>query len=105
MSKPPTIARPDVGRSNPVRILIVVVLPAPLGPKKPNISPGATAKLMPSTAVASPKRLVRRSTTTSGGSILFGYRQVYGGGPCAAAGAAAPEARPGRETTVRGAGL
>src|SRR5271166_2159047 len=102
MSKPPTVARPDVGRSSPVRILIVVVLPAPLGPKNPKISPGATAKEMPSTAVASPKRLVMRSTTTSGGSILFGYRQVYCGGPCAAA-CGAPGGGPGRETRVRGA--
>lgn len=31
-------AFPDVGLSCPVRILIVVVFPAPLGPRKPRIS-------------------------------------------------------------------
>src|SRR5271166_1187152 len=50
---------------------MVVVLPAPLGPRKPKISPGGIANEMSSTAVVVPKRLVRRSTTTSGGSILI----------------------------------
>ena len=31
----PTQARPDVGLTSPQIILIVVVLPAPLGPRKP----------------------------------------------------------------------
>ena len=33
---------------------MVVVLPAPLGPRKPWISPGATSRLTPSTAVNEP---------------------------------------------------
>ena len=33
-------------------ILIVVVLPAPFGPSRPNSSPGRTSKLMPRTAVS-----------------------------------------------------
>ena len=33
-----------------VRIEIVVVLPAPLGPRRPKISPRGTWKLTPSTA-------------------------------------------------------
>ena len=33
-----------------VRIEIVVVLPAPFGPRKANSSPGPTSKLMSSTA-------------------------------------------------------
>lgn len=39
MSKPATHALPFVGGYSPVRIDIKVVLPAPLGPKRPNISP------------------------------------------------------------------
>ena len=35
-------------------ILIVVDLPAPLGPIRPNTSPGRAVKLMPSTAFTSP---------------------------------------------------
>ncbi len=37
----------------------VDVFPAPLGPRNPNDSPGATSKSIPSTAVISPNRLVR----------------------------------------------
>ena len=46
------------GETQPI-IRIVEVLPAPLGPRKPNDSPGATSKSMASTAVKAPKRLVR----------------------------------------------
>jgi len=37
-------------------------LPAPLGPRKAKISPAQTSKEMPSTALKSPKDLVRFST-------------------------------------------
>ncbi len=40
-------------------IRMVLVLPAPLGPRKPKLSPGATSKSMASTAVNEPNRLVR----------------------------------------------
>ena len=43
----------------------MVVLPAPLGPRNPNSSPGSTENEMPSTAVKSPKRLTRPSTSTA----------------------------------------
>ena len=39
MSKPPTRTVPAVGRSRPTSILMVVVLPAPFGPRKANSSP------------------------------------------------------------------
>ena len=42
---------PSVGGSSVVSTRIVVVLPAPLGPSRPNTSPGATAKETPPTAV------------------------------------------------------
>ena len=39
-------------------IRIVLVLPAPFGPRKPKLSPAATSKSMASTAVNSPNFLV-----------------------------------------------
>ena len=47
------------GASRPVSILMVVDLPAPLGPRKPKNCPGATRRLTLSTARRSPKRRVR----------------------------------------------
>ena len=44
-------------------MLIVVLLPAPLGPRKPKTSPGATANETPRTASIAPKDLVRSLTS------------------------------------------
>jgi len=41
-------------------IFIVVVLPAPFGPRKPVTWPGRTVKLRLSSAVTEPKRLLSR---------------------------------------------
>src|SRR5215813_2409320 len=49
-SAPATVAVPAVGRSSVVSIRRVVVLPAPLGPRKPTISPSATLRSTPRTA-------------------------------------------------------
>src|SRR5207244_12446219 len=49
-SKPRTFAPPDVGWRSVVSILIVVVFPAPFGPRKPNTSDLSTSKLTRSTA-------------------------------------------------------
>src|ERR1044071_3357566 len=57
---------PEVGCSRPTIILIVVVFPAPFGPRKPNTSPAYTSKLTLSTATLSPYRL-----TSSRASIKF----------------------------------
>ncbi len=38
-STPPTQTEPEVGRSKPTIILIVVLFPAPFGPRKPKNSP------------------------------------------------------------------
>src|SRR4029078_10863534 len=54
------------GETKPIS-LIVEVLPAPLGPRKPNDSPVATSKSIASTAVNSPKRLVRPRARISEG--------------------------------------
>src|SRR6185369_6774463 len=61
-SRPSMRTRPEVGLSSPAMIRIVVVLPAPFGPRKPWISPGATSRLTPSTAVKPPYFLTRLST-------------------------------------------
>ena len=50
---------PERGDTPPI-MRIVEVLPAPFGPRKPNASPGATSKSMPSTATKSPNLLVSR---------------------------------------------
>ena len=47
-------ARPEVPDIVPARMRMVVDLPAPFGPRKPTISPGATEKLRSSTAVSEP---------------------------------------------------
>src|SRR5712691_10148074 len=50
-SKPATVAVPEVGGRKQVSILMVVVLPAPFGPRKPTIWPFSTSNEMWSTAV------------------------------------------------------
>ena len=54
MSTPSIFTNPEVGSDRPARMRIVVVFPAPFGPRKPKISPGATVRLSRSTAVKSP---------------------------------------------------
>src|SRR5690606_13203157 len=66
MSCPATRAVPEVGVASVHSMLIVVVLPAPFGPRKPNTSPGATSKLTPFTASKSPNRLRSSCTHTAG---------------------------------------
>ena len=56
-SKPATVAPPAVGLASVQRILIVVDLPAPFGPRKPNVSPACTVRSRPRTASTSPYRL------------------------------------------------
>src|SRR5579875_798500 len=65
-SWPATRAIPEVGCASVHKILIVVDLPAPFGPRKPNVSPAATSKSMPRTASISPYRLVSPLTRTAG---------------------------------------
>src|SRR5215471_12118101 len=57
---------PDVGVVSPSRSWIVVVFPAPLGPRRPKISPGATENERSSTACTSPKDLQRRRISIAG---------------------------------------
>src|SRR6185437_16356578 len=53
------VTEPAVGASRPRISRIVVVLPAPFGPRKPVIFPGATSNDRSSTAVVAPYLLVR----------------------------------------------
>ncbi len=65
-SKPPTFALPDVGFKVAASIRKRVVLPASLGPRRPNTRPLSTEKETLSTAVTGcrlPKLLDRASTT------------------------------------------
>src|SRR5204862_807581 len=43
-SLPRIVADPEVGKMIPISSLNVVVLPAPLGPRKPNVSPVSTVR-------------------------------------------------------------
>ena len=61
-SKPATLALPEVGGRKQVRTRMVVVFPAPLGPRKPTICPFSTSKEILSTATVRAYRLVRPST-------------------------------------------
>ena len=65
-AKPATVAEPELGAMSVPSMRTVVVLPAPLGPRKPNTSPLATLSDRSSTAVRAPKRLVRCSITRAG---------------------------------------
>src|SRR6185312_3108269 len=52
-------ASPAVGRLRVARIRIAVLLPAPLGPRKPKMLPSGTARSRRSRALTLPKRLLR----------------------------------------------
>src|SRR5713226_1899007 len=60
-SRPSTRAEPPLSGKSPVSILMTVVFPLPLGPRKPKISPFSTRKLTSFTAVKLPKRRTRCS--------------------------------------------
>src|SRR5437764_3778636 len=61
-SYPATFAVPLVGGKKQVKTRMVVVFPAPFGPRKPTICPFSTSKEMLSTATLRAYRLVRPST-------------------------------------------
>ena len=66
MSEPAkTMVPPFDGRA-PVSRLNIVLLPAPLGPINPKISPALTSKLTLLTAIRPPKRRSMPSTCSSG---------------------------------------
>src|SRR5712692_859522 len=69
---------PDVAASRPVSILIVVDLPAPLGPRKPKNWPPSTVKSIWLTATKSPKRRVSFSVTMAGSVKVDSWCPVPG---------------------------
>src|SRR6185437_3480720 len=91
--RPPISAVPEVGVSRPRIIRMVVVLPAPLGPRNPVTRPGRTAKLSPSTAVTGPNRLVSPLASINAGRT--GGRRRAGGARWPAGSAASPAAGDG----------
>ena len=80
-SMPSTRQRPRRDRRDAADHAHRRVLPAPLGPRKPNDSPGATSKSMPSTAMNSPKRLVRPRAWMSAGCHRLGMCRWYPAAP------------------------
>src|SRR3990172_13429609 len=60
-----SVTRPASGSTMPQAMRKVVVLPAPLGPKRPTISPGNTSKSTPSTTRRLPYDLTRPRTFRS----------------------------------------
>ena len=81
-SCPAMKAFPEEGARRVQRILMVVVLPAPLGPRNPNIVPSSTVKEIVSTAVRLPNFLTRFSTLIMDNyliplSLVFWYMPVY----------------------------
>ena len=64
--KPSTSTVPAVGLERPSIMSMVVVLPAPLGPRKATISPCSISRSMPRTACTEPKSLVRPAMLIAG---------------------------------------
>src|SRR6185436_12206062 len=82
-SCPLIVMLPLVGLSSPAIMRMVVVLPAPFGPRKPWISPGPTERLTPSTAVNDPYFLTRASTAIMASGRLrpaMGFAVALGNG-------------------------
>jgi hypothetical protein len=82
MSKPSINAVPDVGFVSPVSMRIVVVFPAPLGPRKPNISPFLILKLKLLTAVILPKRLTKFETSSAFSKLKVNPFFIYSYSSC-----------------------
>ena len=65
ISCPSSLTLPPSGRTKPVTAANNVVLPAPLGPMRPRISPWARDRLTSDSAWSPPKRLDRERTSMS----------------------------------------
>src|SRR5579862_2029058 len=66
MGMPSSSIVPEVGGASPMSMRIVVVLPAPLGPRKPKKQPRGTSRFSPSTAALEPYTLRRFRTRMAG---------------------------------------
>src|SRR5438270_738593 len=82
-SRPSTVAVPEVAVRKPARMRMVVVLPAPLGPRKPTTRPRGTSKetsgtgpqprqaLTPSAAVPETPSGSREDVVVAGGGMVL----------------------------------
>src|SRR5215831_13005451 len=73
---PPMVAVPPSGEASVARMRMVVVLPAPLGPTKPNISPRGTVKSTSSSATCPAYRLYRPSTSIIASPLDVPHREA-----------------------------
>ena len=79
--RPLTVTVPDVGRSSPMIIRMVVDFPAPFGPRNPVTLPACTVKSMPATAVLLPYLLVSpRASIMVSSLVVSGTARPYGAG-------------------------
>ena len=76
--RPRTSTEPVVGCDRPRTMSMVVVLPAPLGPRKATISPGSSERSMPRTAWTGPKSLVTPDRWTAGTVAPPGWPEAAG---------------------------
>src|SRR4051794_40303458 len=74
-------AWPLSGSDRPTSIRIVVVLPAPLGPRKPVTVPGSQRNVTSETTVRPPSRLVSASVWIMPADSRAAERAATGGGP------------------------
>ncbi len=70
IGRPSTVTLPELAGMSPATIEMMVVLPAPLGPSSPKVSPRAMWNDTPSTAVNDPKRRTTSVTCNTGASLL-----------------------------------
>src|SRR5260370_2844482 len=71
-SVPATTTRPELGRSSPPTIIIIVDLPEPDGPTTLTVSPDATASEMPRKTLTAPASLASVRWTSSRRIMLSG---------------------------------
>src|SRR5512142_826229 len=72
---------PEVGRSSPRIMRMVVDLPAPFGPRNPVTTPGLTWKSMPSTAAVRPYTFVSDRASIMRCSLRSDQRRYGPPGP------------------------
>src|SRR3954471_10945647 len=75
-TRPRQRTSPASGRTSPIAMRMVVVLPAPLDPQKPSIDPGATVNPTPSSTRMSPKLLCSPSNSSTRPPCQFLRRSV-----------------------------
>src|SRR5512143_1731578 len=77
MSNPATVPLPPEGARMPQSMRMVVDFPAPLGPRKPKISPFFTSRLTLFTAMKSSKRRERFARVTAYGVAVLSFIGVF----------------------------